>query len=172
MTGFWRRLFQSERGATAVEFALIAMPLFMLLFALTEFGLLFLLSATLDDAAQTSARKIRTGNFVGGSASGFKTDLCNNMVWLNTDCLSALSVDVRSYSSFSAVNPPSPFQNGQFNAGNMTFVPGNPKDIILVCVYYRWKMFTPFLQPAFSPTGDGNIYVSSTVVFRNEPWGL
>ena len=50
-----------RRGAAAVEFALIALPFFMLLFGKLELGLLFMASTTIESAADTSGRRIRTG---------------------------------------------------------------------------------------------------------------
>ena len=52
----WRRLLAARRGATAMEFALVAMPLLMLLFASVEFGLAMRVKSTLQYATIEAAR--------------------------------------------------------------------------------------------------------------------
>ena len=51
-----RRLLAARRGATAMEFALVAMPLVMLLFASLEFGLAMRVKSTLQYATIEAAR--------------------------------------------------------------------------------------------------------------------
>src|SRR5579872_7606870 len=90
-----RAVFASRDGATAVEFAMVAVPFFALLFGVLELGMLFMASTTIDAATVQVARQIRTGQFQSGanhSAADFKTAVCNNMSWISTaDCQANLS---------------------------------------------------------------------------------
>ena len=88
------RFARAERGATAVEFALVALPFLMLVFAIIELGLVFLVSITLESAVADVGRTIRTGQVQtgGGSAASFKTAVCDKMSWLGAKCASALSI--------------------------------------------------------------------------------
>lgn len=52
---------QDERGATAVEFALIALPLIMLLFGIIEYGRLQWTRGALESVATSGARCIGIG---------------------------------------------------------------------------------------------------------------
>ena len=52
---------RDERGATAIEFALLALPFFTLIFAILETSIVFLAGQILDSAVQDASRKIRTG---------------------------------------------------------------------------------------------------------------
>ena len=50
-----------EEGAAAIEFALVAIPLSMMLFGMTEFGLFFLQAQSLKSAAREGARVAAVG---------------------------------------------------------------------------------------------------------------
>src|SRR4051812_34223221 len=54
---FWR----ANKGAAALEFAMIAAPFFALLGGVIELGLVFMAQVTLDNAMLTASREIRTG---------------------------------------------------------------------------------------------------------------
>ena len=53
----WRR---DQRGATAVEFALVALPFIFILFSITEVCVANAVSASLDNATNLAARQIMT----------------------------------------------------------------------------------------------------------------
>lgn len=168
------RLSRADGGATAVEFALIALPFFALLFGILELAMIFILSTSLDNAAQTAARTIRTGQLQiagGASAATFKTTVCNNLGWLATDCSNSLEVDVRTYPTFSAITLGDPITNKTFNKSSLQFVPGGPGDIVLVRAYYQWTLISPLLSKAVEKLNGGKTLVTSTLAFRNEPFG-
>ena len=50
-----------REGSTAVEFALVAFPFFILLFGILEIGLMLLVDALVETAASDAGRQIRTG---------------------------------------------------------------------------------------------------------------
>ena len=113
-SGFWR----SRAGATAVEFALIAAPLFFMLFCVIDLACVMLAQATLDQAVFEGARLVRTGQMQTGSsntASAFQADVCAQMVWAQSNCLQNLYLDVRTYTSFASASPPNPISNKTFN---------------------------------------------------------
>ncbi len=165
---------RAERGAAAVEMALVATPFFMLLFGIIEVGMIFLISSTLENGMDLAARTIRTGQLQsGGSATSgaFKTSICNTFGWFQSDCTTHLSVDVRTYSTFAAVTAPQVVQNGTFNSAALTFTPGGPNDIVVVRAYYQWPLFTPFFNQALQQLNGGSALLTSTAAFRNEPYG-
>src|SRR5580658_8987522 len=93
----FRRAVGSDRGAAAVEMALIATPFLMLLFGIFEVGMIFLISTSLENGMDLAARTIRTGQLqTGGSATAaaFKTSICNSFGWFQADCVKNLYVDV------------------------------------------------------------------------------
>lgn len=168
-----RRFSGSEDGATAVEFAMIALPFFALIFGILELALIFILSTSLDNATATASRTIRTGQLQSGgsaTAAAFKTQICNRMGWLTSQCSSNLFVDVRTYAKFNDITLSTPITNKTFNAAALTFTPGLPEDIVVVRAYYQWTLFTPLLSRAVERLNGGKTLVTSTVAFRNEPY--
>ncbi|HEX8234086.1 MAG TPA: TadE/TadG family type IV pilus assembly protein [Caulobacteraceae bacterium] len=169
-----RRFAKARGGATAVEFALIATPFFLLMMGVIELSLAFLLSTSLENATSEAARKIRTGEMQtkgGATATTFRNDVCASLGWLAADCPAKLAVDVRTFQTFASVNMPSPVSNGTFNPGALMFQAGGPNDIVVVRAYYRWSLFTPLVGQAMEQMNDGSMLVVSTATFRNEPYG-
>lgn len=169
----YRRFTAARDGATAVEFALIATPFLALMFGVLELGMVFMVSTTLDNATETAARKIRTGEFQtagGGSANTFKTAICDSMSWLGASCATKLNVDVRTFPKFADVTLTDPITNGAFDSSKTTFVPGDREDIVVVRAYYEWTLITPMMNSGLASLGGTKRLIYSTVTFRNEPY--
>lgn len=170
---FVARFGAARSGSAAVEFAFVALPFLTLLFAVLELGMVFLVSTTLQNAADAAGRKIRTGELqaAGGTAATFKNSICSDMAWLGSDCQTNLVVDVRTFTTFAAVTASDPVSNGVIDETKTTFQPGNAEDIVLVRAYYSWTLFTPLLNSGLQNLSNGKRLISTTVTFRNEPWG-
>jgi Flp pilus assembly protein TadG len=70
MTGFRRR--RDQGGAAAVEFGLIMIPFFVLVFGLIEYGWYFYVAQNTSGAASTVARKMEVGDcWASGQAQTF-----------------------------------------------------------------------------------------------------
>jgi len=162
----------NRRGATAVEFALIAAPLIFILMATLDLALVFLVSTSLNAATIKAAREIKTGQtqHSGQTQAAFAGQVCSNMGWLASQCPSSISVSVQSFSSFSAATMPSPVNNGVFNPSGLTFNLGNAGDIVLVKVYYQWPLVTPFFSTPLQTLSNGDALIIATAIFRNEPY--
>ncbi|EJL27990.1 Flp pilus assembly protein TadG [Caulobacter sp. AP07] len=162
-SGLMRRFARAEDGATAVEFAFVAIPFFGLIFAILELGLVFLVSITLENALMNLDRQIRTGEFKQ-DASAFKTAVCAQMPVPATSCEAAITLDVRVLPAFTGATalkrPP---------AGGACWNPGGANSIILVRGYYKWPIITPLLQGAVAGA-DGNREITFAALFRNEPY--
>ena len=174
---FLARFARAERGVTAVEFGLVALPMLVLTFGALELALVFLVSTTLDLATQNASRQIRTGNFqisAGNTKADFKNLVCGGMTWLNDRCASGLWVDVRTFSTFAALGATGPINPSTFVPGTTPtcFAAGQPTDIVLVRTYFVWNLFTPLLNNALENMGGGSgqRLINSTTAFRNEPY--
>lgn len=170
--GFVRRFARADDGVTAVEFALVSLPLLLLTFGVLELALVFLVSAQLDIAMQLSSRQIRTGQFQtsGGGAPDFKTLVCSNMGWLQSQCAANLWLDVRTFASFSGLASAPPLTPAKAATTSFCFSPGQPTDIVLVRGYYQWALVTPYLNNALANLGATQRLITSTTAFRNEPY--
>ncbi len=156
---------RDERGATAVEFALIAPLLFLSLFSLVEIGMLGMMASGLDNAVDNAARMIRTGRGDGPtSAPAFETVICDKLGGNATDCRSRLTVSVQKFTGFADANAVvSAAPNGSFNKGTAG-------DIVIVKADYKWPLMTPFIATAYNRSGPMEITLASRVAFKNEPF--
>ena len=168
-----RRFTHAQDGATAVEFALVAAPFLALVFAILETALVFFAGQTLEAAASDTARLIMTGQAqtAGYSANDFKTAVCNRLAGGLFDCTNGVYVDVKTYTSFTAINTSPPITNGQLNTANMTYTPGGPGDIVVVRLYYQWPIFVSMFGDNLSNLNGSQRLLVATAVFRNEPYG-
>ena len=159
-----QRYLRAQDGATAVEFAFVAIPFLLLIFATIELGLVFLVSVTLDNAVVDAGRKVRTGEVqnAAGTAATFKTATCARMDWLGSKCASNLTIDVRTIGSFSASNAATKPQTACWD-------PGGPGSIVMVRAYYSWSLVTPLLKTGLQ-TANGKQVITATTAFVNEPY--
>jgi Flp pilus assembly protein TadG len=163
-------VWRATSGATAVEFALIAAPLFGLLIAILQTSLLFFAQEYLQTATTQASRQIMTGQAQtqGITAAQFKQTVCNNVSVL-LSC-NGVYVNVKTFTSFSSVTTPTPVQNGVFSSANLGYTLGSAGDVELVQVFYQWPVLLgPLGFNLSNMNGNYNLIVG-TAVFRNEPY--
>jgi Flp pilus assembly protein TadG len=169
------RFAEGRRGAAAVEFALVSIPFFALLFGIIEVGLIYFVATTLEAATNEAAREIRTGQLQSqgtpATPASFKTLVCNQLSWLGSNCSSNLSIQVQTFSDFQTITQPSPIVNGAIDPTKLAFSMGGPGDIVLVQSFYQWTVLAPALDQIGTPLTGGKMLLTSTAVFRNEPYG-
>ena len=149
----------------------MAAPFLALTFAILETAMVFFAGQTLEAATADSARLIMTGQAQaqGFSAAEFKNQVCARIFGL-FDCANGVSVDVKSYSSFASVNTAPPISNGDLNTANMGYSPGEPGDIVVVSLYYKWPIYVSMLGNELANLNGGNRLLAATSVFRVEPY--
>ncbi|MEN3952824.1 TadE/TadG family type IV pilus assembly protein [Iodidimonas sp. SYSU 1G8] len=163
-----------------VEFALVIGPFCILVMGVIELGLAFWANSLLDSATQETARKIRTGQIQAAAAEEdaptadelFKTELCGTLKVLLKCDSSRLAYDVRESTSFGTVDLSPPPTDEEAGVVITQFQPGTRDEVILVRTYYKWGLITPGMRRLLSnhTDADGNLLLSSTVAFRNEPF--
>jgi Flp pilus assembly protein TadG len=170
--GFLARLWRDRRGATALEFAFVALPFFSLMLAIFETTAVFFASGTLENAVNDAARQIRTGEVQSGNVTPdqFKNLICGKIAPLLA-CDANLNVDVRSFPNFQAINFPPPINPDKTFGINPTFSPGQAGDIVLVRVFYTWQVVTPLIGATFANMAGNKRLISTATAFRNEPFG-
>ena len=174
---------KATRGLAAVEFAIVALPFMMMLFALVEIMMIFFVQTTLEAGVAEEARKIRTGQAQSTTApisqSAFKAAVCGRMYGLG-DCTNRLFVTVQA-------NPtgplPDPWADGNLNSSDEAYQPANPGELVVVRAYYVWPLMTPGLSDVFktplnsgthasmiSTFGASNRILAASAAFQNEPF--
>lgn len=173
LSGAWQRFGRDERGATLVEFGLIAAPFFFLIFGLLEVCLVFIMSTVLEHAVAEASRPLRTGESqeAGVNEEQFRLTVCGELFGM-LDCDGRLHIDVKTISGFSSAQNNMPLDaNGDFSDDGFTYEPGGPNDIVAVRVFYEWDLITPWIsQPLANMAGNRHL-LQASAVFRNEPFG-
>ena len=166
-----RRFVREQDGAAAIEFGLVAVPFLALTFAIMETALVFFSGQTLEAAAAASARLIMTGQAqaAGFTATSFKQAVCNQIFGL-FDCANGVFVDVKTYTSFAAINTTPPVTNGQLDSSNFTYQPGGPGSIVVVSLYYKWPIYVSLLSDNLQNLSGNYRLLAAVNVFRNEPY--
>lgn len=177
------RLQRSRDGSTAIEFALLAFPFFLLIFATIEAFIAFAGEQLLENAVDTMARQIRTGQIKNLSEDEFRTKFCAE-ISLMIKCAAEedpdnqkLYIDVREFATFAAIPNYIPKQgSSQFSdldSSEFAYSPGGPKSINIVRAYYRWEVMTDLVRPFITNIRkDGEMprdyLMVATAAFRNE----
>jgi Flp pilus assembly protein TadG len=183
----FRRFGRDERGTTLIEFALVAPMFIFLLLAVIEIGLTMLTQFTLDGAARSAARLVRTGQVQsGGGITTFQNQLCSQVETLLTSC-SGILFEVQEFANFGSINFTPCTSNANANPpGNAPcpFVPGTGGEVVGVRVSYARPYIVPWVgeclttghcwlglgTSASAPSGTYTTTLMSTVVFQNEPF--
>jgi Flp pilus assembly protein TadG len=168
------RFFRHRRGATAVEFAMIAPLFFGSLFAIMETGTLYLRTTALEAGVEEAKRVTMTGQVAGaGDAaaqlSKFKTAFCNQAGWI-IPC-DSVKFDVRSFTTFGAAAMPAPVSGGNFDSSSLQFNTGKPCEIVVIRAYYETASITALIRNDVSQLNSGNVLLTGAAAFKNEPYG-
>lgn len=177
------RFRKSSDGTAAIEFALLAFPFFLLIFATIEAFIAFAGEQLLENAVDTMARQVRTGQIKNLTEEEFRTKFCAE-ISLMIQCAAKedpddqkLYLDVREFASFAAIPNYIPKVSGdQFSDLDPTgfdYKPGGPKSINIVRAYYRWEVMTDLVRPFITNIRkDGEMprdyLMVATAAFRNE----
>lgn len=112
----FRAVARSRDGAAAIEFALLAIPYFLVIFAILETFIAFAAEELVSNAVDTMSRRMRTGQITYNlgrttdmSQTQFRQAFCNEISILiscstsEAATPSKLYLDVQTFSSFSAI---------------------------------------------------------------------
>ena len=162
-TGIFGRLKKDRSGATALEFAILAMPFFVILFASVETFVAFTGEQVINAATDNIARQIRTGQitFNQGKSTDktrteFRAAVCQEIAVMiscsasEAETPSKLFIDVRTVSSYDNLPPTLPRTGGagsDINTAGFDFAPGGPGTINMIRIYYRWTVITDLVRP-------------------------
>jgi len=161
-----------NRGATAVEFALVALPFMALIVALIQTFVVFFAQGLLESVAQQSSRLILTGQVQSQQMKkdDFKNAVCAQAVILFS--CDGVMVDVQVVSAWSAASTSAPtltFGNDGKVTNIWQFNPGDAGDIIVVRVMYQWPVLMGPLGFNLSNLPNGNRLIMASAAFQNEP---
>ncbi|MHC2620012.1 Flp pilus assembly protein TadG [Bradyrhizobium huanghuaihaiense] len=163
---------RDSRGATAVEFALVAAPFLALIIALLQTFLVFFAQQLLENIARQSARLVMTGQVQSAqmTQAAFKQKVCDQISILFT--CSGLMVDLQVANSWSGANTGMPtltFDASGAVTNTWQYNPGDAGDIVVLRVMYVWPVMLGPLGFNLSNLSTGNRLLTSSAAFQNEP---
>lgn len=161
--GFGKRHFRSVmRGASAVEFALVAPLLFFLLFVIVDIGVLFWVNLTMQYAVREGARYAVTGqsNLDPNAANqqrylAIVQEIQNNSMGLYNLVSPSYVITINGGTSTSYSS------SGSYTSGMF----GKPGDIVVLQINCAWPLLTPLIKPMFL---NGTYSFSVAATMRNE----
>lgn len=166
----WQDVFSDNRAASALEFAILATPLILLLLGLLEIALVYAGNFSLEHAVAEGARLVRTGQAQDWDAATFKQHVCKTLV-APLNC-SGLQLDVQSdYTSFSGITLDSPYNSDGTMKTTFPYAPGGAGAIVVVRGFYEWPLIAKFPKGiGLSNMSNGDRMLIATAAFRNEPF--
>jgi len=183
MKGLWRRFFARRDGATAIEFAMLALPFFIIVIASIETFAAFTAEQIFANANETMARKIRTGAITSTNTTkeAYRAAFCEEIKLLmpcsatEAKTESKLFIHVESFANYSAITPAVSIVDDNLSTTSFKFAPGGKKTINIVRAYYRWDIMTDLVRPLISSvkTADGtsrNYLMVATTIVQNEDY--
>jgi len=180
----WRRFAGDQRGVTAIEFAVLAIPFFTIIAAILETALVFLAGQILDSAVYDASRTIRTGRAASFDKAAFRQSVCANLYGM-FDCTSdpedpqndRLRINVTVIDDFTSAPTDYPLVTGEnctalscdwvMEDSYGSSVGGN---VVLVQAYYKWPTLVRLPGFDFQTLPDGSRLIGAARVFMNEPF--
>jgi len=165
---------RDQRGVTAIEFGLLALPFFTIIAAIIETAMVFFAGQVLDSAVEDASRMIKTGRAQASSytMSNFRTLMCDYTFSI-FDC-TKIRIQVKKITNFSSTTTTASPTTCTTTSCELTlsedWVPGVGRDVIQVFAYYRWPLLInlPYFNMKNQP--DNYRLLGATRVFRNEPF--
>jgi Flp pilus assembly protein TadG len=187
------RLGRDREGAAALEFALLAVPFLLLIFAIFETFVAFAGEQLMANAVETMARKLRTGEITFGQGkptdvteAEFRQMFCEEVKLLSmcsaTEAATPakLYLDVRQFASFADMPREVPKVStdtyADLDTTDFAFSPGGPETKNMLRAYYRWQIMTDLMRPYITNIRPANkpvptdFLIVQTAAFENEDY--
>jgi Flp pilus assembly protein TadG len=168
---------RDQDGIAAVEFGLVALPFFALLFAILETALVFWSTQVLETAVANASRTIYTGQFQSTNdqnspdiGTKFKAEVCKNITALFACDTPSVRVDVRRFTP--GTPPPDVIDKDtkQINEAAFGYQTTKASDIVLVRVAVEYPVFVSLMNSNQANLANGKRLLMGSATFRNEPF--
>lgn len=179
----WFKLRKSEDGAATIEFALVSVPFFLVMFGIIEQGMYFLVHRLIDAGVYQIAREVKTGEIRGGangnySEAQFRERLCGKPIMKIFDC-GKLVIDVRQIGQWDNPGPPPLLPDGSIDPTSVGFAPGGKSTVNVIRAYYDWPTVLDWEKYGKGIAGhtdintmgkNGHRRIVGVAAFMNEPY--
>ncbi len=187
-TGFLK----DESGVAAIEFAMLGLPFFMILFSVMEIAMVFFGNTNIEYATREAARLIRTGQAQTGvdyaredddgdgndntgniTESEFKNLVCAKM-FMVSNCKSKIHVQVKTFDNWGDVDAAAlslPIASGAHSTSMHSEFdePGSCK-ITVVRSFIERTLIAQIPGVGVSNLANGNLLQVGSAIFQTEPY--
>ncbi|MBS3648650.1 pilus assembly protein [Pseudaminobacter sp. 19-2017] len=168
------RFVRNRGGATSIEFAMLALPFSLMLFAILESCISFAGQQMLANATDYVARQLRTGQVKAAEMSKPKLEqmICDQINILIDNNCPGLIVDLREFPSFqAAAQVKIKFTNDRdIDTTGFDVKPGPSMSKNMLRVFYKWPVMTDLMRLAMSNLKGGYTLHFATATWQNEPF--
>jgi Flp pilus assembly pilin Flp len=163
------------RGTTAVEFALLAFPFALLVFAILEVCIFFAAQQVLANATDNVARQLRTGQLKAAdmTAEKLRQLICDHLEVIVASGCPGLAVDLRTAETFAEladIDPPLTGTGDNRELGNTEFHMGLSQQKNMLRVLYPWPVMTNIMQEKMSNLKGNKALLFAANTWQNEPF--
>jgi Flp pilus assembly protein TadG len=165
-----RSLSKDKKGSAAIEFAILALPFFVVIFAIAEIAVMYFVESGLDAAVHQTVRQVRVGVAKSGGwdAKKFKETVCANLS-LSFGCSTKLKVRAVVVTNMASVSRVSPITNGSLSVTE-DFNLGDSGNYVLVQAFLPWDPVFKLYPIASARLSDGSYVLGSSELIKNEPF--
>ena len=173
------RFVGNRKGTTVIEFAVLAIPFALLVFAILESCISFAAQQLLTNATDDIARQVRTGQLKATDLdeTTLRDKLCEKLsIMVGDSCNNAtnkyLVFDLESYDTFAAAAQvrTKKTADGDIDDTGFGVHPGGPLTKNMLRVFYKWPVMTDFMAKTMSDLKGGRKLLFATVTWQNEPF--
>lgn len=171
--GPFRAFRRDKRGATAIEFTLLALPFAMLSFAILETTVSFTAQQVVSNAVDQISREVRTGQLTltNTTQQQFRDKICGEISVIVGSSCSGLVWDLQSYSKFSDVPKSIPLtSNGDIDSSGFKYDPGSESSIVSLRIFYKWPVLIDLMQASTANLPNNKTLLYASVTWQNEPF--
>lgn len=144
----------TTKGQAMVEFLLVAPLFFFLLFAVFDYGRLFLVQMDVEEAVQEAARYASTGNHLPNPNNpGQNLSRVESITQVAEQAAYGMGLDVANLQISSV--------------GGGTGSAGGPSDTVTISLTSNLKLMTPIIARLFT---NGQYTFTSSATVKNEPF--
>lgn len=165
-----RSLSKNKDGSAAIEFAILALPFFVVIFAIAEIAVMYFVDSGLDAAVHRTVRQVRVGVAKSGAwdAAKFKSQVCSELSF-SFNCSSKLKVRATVVTNMASVTRVSGQTSGSLNVTE-DFDLGDSGSYVLVQAFLPWSPVFKLYPVASDRLSDGSYILSSAELIKNEPF--
>lgn len=172
---------------TAIEFALVAPVIVLILIGTIEFALIMFVTSVMESATNTTARMGKTGYVEAGNSR--EDQIVENITEMTAGLLkpTKIIIDTKVYPMLDDIGTEEPYTdsngngtynvgetysdvngNGQWDADMASAGAGDANDIVVYEVRYDWPISTPIMQQYLG----GTFRINVRTVVKNEPYNV